>query len=247
MKILVDIGNTRLKWGVEQASVFQFKAAIDYRSPEAETLLESAWQNLDRPEKIMVSCVAQAAVFNNLQQWCAKLWPGLQAESAVSGQAALGVVNAYRQPEKLGIDRWLSLLAAHQFYPGLTCIADCGTAITVDVLEANGQHLGGLIMPGLQSMKKSLKTDTANLDYQNEIPKFVLADNTIQAINSGALLAAAGMIEAVLGRISSSAQLLMSGGDAAAVAEEIKFPGIIIDEFLVFKGLQLYCRLVEQT
>ena len=84
-----------------------------------------------------------------------KLWPSAQVLLAKPEAFAYGVTNAYAQPEKLGIDRWLGMIACYNLYSSGFCLAGCGTAITVDVVDSTGQHQGGLISPGLLLMKES--------------------------------------------------------------------------------------------
>ena len=170
--------------------------------------------------------------------WSAQLWPDVAMVLPVATACGFGVKNAYPQPEKLGVDRWLNLLAAHRYYPGQSCIVDCGTAITLDVLAADGQHQGGLICPGLQLMKKALTANTAALAFSDQPQPLGLADNTAAAIDSGSRYAALGMIETVLGRQAPPCQLILCGGDAPALSTQIAYPHVV-DSDLIFKGLAI--------
>lgn len=241
MNLLVDIGNSRLKWGIEQAGSIRLGAAVDYRQADIHGELRSVWRSLAVPRKLAIASVAAPGMAAEIAEWARSLWPALELVVPQAATEAFGVSNAYAQPEKLGIDRWLALLAAHRFYPGFSCIADCGTAITVDVIDADGRHLGGLISPGLLSMKKALAADTAALkfDPQHRMPG--LADTTADAIDSGTLLAAAGLIETVLRRQDEPCQLILSGGDAEPIAGQLR-QAAIIDADLVLKGLSIYCN-----
>src|SRR5690606_2659551 len=77
-------------------------------------------------------------------------------EAVSARPEGFGVINAYAAPERLGADRWLALIAARRIEPGAVCVVDCGTAITIDVMHADGVHLGGLIMPGLGFTRRML-------------------------------------------------------------------------------------------
>jgi type III pantothenate kinase len=244
MNLLVDIGNSRLKWAVEQAGLIRQGAGIDYRQVNLRDQLQRAWLLLPPPRKLAIASVAAPRMMDDVIELASSLWPALELVTPVTEAVAFGVKNAYRQPEKLGIDRWLALLGAHRHYPGHCCVVDCGTAITVDVIDASGRHLGGLISPGLVSMKKALAADTAALGFNPLHYSAGLADTTAAGIDNGTLLAAAGLIEAVLHRQDESCQLILSGGDAVSIAAQLLSP-CLVDAELVFKGLSLYCGAEE--
>ncbi len=244
MNLLVDIGNSRLKWAVEQHGLIRPGVAIDYRQVEIGVELRHVWQLLADPRTLAIASVAAAQLVAEVTNLARSLWPAVEIMIPQSTPVAFGVSNAYQHPEKLGIDRWLAMLAAHRYYPGRSCIVDCGTAITVDVIDASGKHLGGLICPGLLSMKKALAADTVALNFGPQQHTSELADNTASAIDSGTLLAAVGLIEAVLCRQDKPCQLILGGGDAAVVARKLKEP-CIVDAELVIKGLSMYCHPEE--
>ncbi|MGZ4999009.1 MAG: type III pantothenate kinase [Methylomonas sp.] len=244
MNLLVDIGNSRLKWGLEQGGAIRSVAAIDYRRVDVRDELRRDWQVIEAPKKLAIASVAATRIAAEIADLSRSLWPAVEIVVPQAESAAFGVSNAYQRADKLGIDRWLALVAAHRYYRGHCCVVDCGTAITVDIIDAGGRHMGGLISPGLLSMKKALVADTAALNFTHQQQASGLADNTADAIDGGTLLAAAGLIEIVLRRQNQSCQLILSGGDAAAVARELQVPGII-DAELVLKGLSIYCHPEE--
>ncbi len=240
MKLLVDIGNSRLKWAQAQEGVFMPGTAIDYRQACVEQELRSLWSNLPPPGIVALASVADVSVRDAVFAIAVNLWPKVELVEPKVSESAFGVSNAYQQPEKLGIDRWLALLAAHHYYPGGSCIVDCGTAITVDVLAAEGRHLGGLICPGLTIMKKSLNAGTAALPFTERRHTTGLAITTADAIDSGVLMAAAGLIAAAKQQFAGLCRLLLCGGDAEFIAEALSQP-CIIDPDLVLRGLSLFC------
>lgn len=172
-----------------------------------------------------------------------QIWPAASIFVARSTAAALGVSNAYEQPERLGVDRWLSLLAAHRYYPGKRCIVDCGTAITVDILD-QGRHLGGLIAPGLATMRKSLHSETAALDAVDCSSDLHFARHTAAAITGGTLMAAIGLIRSAMQRLAGDYRLLLTGGDAELLAAKLELP-LIVDRDLVLKGLSVLADTEE--
>jgi type III pantothenate kinase len=239
MNILVDIGNSRLKWAIQQAAHILPQRPIDHHSQaDYLQLLTQSWQQLAAPQKLAISAVADPAIKQQIIALVSDLWPEAEIVLPTAIASAFGVRNAYQQPEKLGLDRWLALLAAHRYYPGPCCIVDAGTAITLDVLNADGQHLGGLICPGLRLMKKSLSTNTVALAFNEQMLALGLADNTAAAIDSGSRFAALGMIETVLGRLDTAYQLILTGGDALSLSQHLP-QAHIVDVDLVFKGLNI--------
>jgi len=243
MNLLIDIGNTRLKWGmVEDHRIIAGQPLVHHQVTRHELL--NIWEKISPPQRIAVACVSAKQLFEQVRLAALELWPGVDMISVNSQAQAFGVRNAYENPEKLGVDRWLSLVAARHCYPGAACVIDCGTAITVDVLDASGRHLGGLIGPGLMLMKKSLSFGTEQLQFSEADHAFGLAANTEAAIHSGTLSAAAGLIEHVVARQPKNMQVILTGGDAKLVAEQLVFKPII-DADIVLRGLSIILKSNE--
>lgn len=237
MNLLVDIGNSRLKWATSEREGLAAGTAMPNPALNEESLAE-VWRDLPRPDRLAISCVGARRLAEMAGAVASALWPGIAIIEAKSEALAFGVKNAYLQPEKLGVDRWLALLAARRYYAPPVCIADCGTAITVDLLDEHGRHLGGMICPGLALMKKSLCSGTEALHYDDSAFTVGPANHTGAAIYSGILSAAAGLIEHVLSAQSEHCQLLLTGGDAQQIADQLDRT-CRIDADLVFRGLSL--------
>jgi type III pantothenate kinase len=129
-------------------------------------------------------------------------------------------------------------VAVRRHYQLPACIVDCGTAIAIDLIDANGNHQGGLISPGLTLMRKSLVEGTEALQFHETDYVFGLANFTEAAIYSGTLSAAAGLIEHVLTRLPYTIQLILTGGDAQFIAQQLKGKPVI-DTDLVLRGLAI--------
>jgi type III pantothenate kinase len=237
MNLLIDMGNTRLKWATAIEFDFMPGTPIANAAINRQTLIE-LWQTCVRPNQIAISCVSNDRLYDLVISVANDLWSGIRIIRATSEEQGFGVTNAYQEPEKLGIDRWLSMIAGYQLYPKALCIVDCGSAITVDVIDGSGKHLGGLISPGLRLMKEALARNTANLQLNETNFPFGLATNTGSAICNGTFSAACGLIDSVLNTQSDTTQLLLTGGDAAAIAAYISRPAIINPD-LVLRGLAL--------
>ncbi|PPD32914.1 MAG: type III pantothenate kinase [Methylomonas sp.] len=241
MNLLIDMGNTRLKWLLADDGRFETLNAVDYRQTDCLMALQQAWQAIKTPEIIAIASVSNQQLLNEVKQLCLCLWPLAPIRLPQSTAVAYGIKNAYTQPEKLGIDRWLALIAAHHHHSGNVCIVDCGTAITVDGLQADGVHTGGLICPGLRLMKQALAGNTAALDFSNQPFAVQLETKTEAAIANGVLLAAIGLIEQAMQKLGSDYQLVLTGGDADILARGLNRPSIV-DDYLIFKGLSLFCQ-----
>jgi len=241
MNVLVDIGNSRFKWLIEQAGQMQPVVSLDFRPADFLSQLRLDWKALPIPEKFALASVSDQSLTRAVLSLAIELWPDTQLLLPFSTASAFGVRNAYEKPHKLGIDRWLSLWAVHTHFPGQNCIIDCGTAITVDVLDAEGRHQGGLINPGLRLMRHSLAAETSQLGLSKVAARLDFASATEHAIAAGSLYAAVGMIEAVMRRLPSTYRLILCGGDAASIAEHLSI-AYRIEPLLVFQGLSLFCR-----
>jgi type III pantothenate kinase len=236
-QLLIDIGNTRIKWGVyESDELIRTEALVHFRLEPNELI--AAWQAISTPWRVAISCVGSKPMLELAQAVVKSLWPKSEIVLARSQAFAFGVRNAYREPEKLGVDRWLALIAARRHYLGSVCIVDCGTAMTVDLMDGSGQHFGGYISPGLTLMRKSLAHETEDLAFSDVRYSLSAANHTAAAIYSGTLNAALGFIERVLSAYQRPATLILTGGDAEQLAGQLAGP-FIIDTALVLQGLAI--------
>ena len=239
MCLLIDIGNTRLKWAVKRPNGIHSGRAFFLKSQPLHRSFELAWKNLERPTRVIAANVAGAAIGDQISQWIRLQW-ALDVEFVCSRRQDHGVRIAYPDPSKLGVDRWACLLALRHFYLLPACVVDCGTAITLDVLEKTGNHRGGVIMPGLELMKASLLQGTSEIADSCGTGRVRLANNTGEAIESGGILAAAGMVEMVLRELEREADasfsLIVTGGDARRVAAQLACRAILAPD-LVLQGL----------
>ncbi|WP_333879253.1 type III pantothenate kinase [Methylobacter sp.] len=235
MNLLIDMGNTRLKWAVTTAGQIMTGSPLVNRRIDRDELVR-LWKDIYRPRRIAISCVSANRLLELVQSVAHELWFDVDIILVKSQAQAFGVINAYQQPEKMGVDRWLSLVAAWQKYQGSACIVDCGTAITVDLIDADGKHQGGLISPGLTLMKESLGQGTEALSFNTSNHVVGLANFTEAAIYSGTLMAAIGLIEHVLAKQAENTQLILTGGDAELIAGQLDIRSIV-DPNLVLRGL----------
>ena len=238
MKLLIDIGNSRLKWGYFTHNALR-SDYLDHQEDQYLIILENSWKQLaDDPEWLILSCVGRKEIEKSVTNLAERVWPEVKILSVKTTQKSHGVVNGYRRPERLGVDRWLALIAAHNLYQQAVCIVDLGTAITMDWMNESGRHLGGVICPGLAIMKQSVNKNTANLPMVDYEFSDAIADNTEAAIYSGTLCAAIGLINYLYKKNSTNSKLILTGGDAQLIAPFIEFEHVV-EPHLIFYGLAL--------
>ncbi len=237
MNLLIDIGNTRMKWAVSKnRHIIAGQPLANHRLDRQQLI--TLWKSIIRPQHIAIACVSARSLLALVQSVANELWPDVDILRVQAQAHAFGVTNAYPQPEKLGVDRWLTLVAARQGYALPACIVDCGTAITVDLLAGQGNHQGGFISPGLRLMRQTLAEGTNALPFSESRHTLQPATTTEAAIYSGTLSAAIGLIEHVLKKQPETIQLILTGGDAELIAEQLLIP-VVIDMDLVLRGLAI--------
>ena len=237
MNLLVDMGNTRLKWAV--ADNLEIVPGIPIINANIDrTRLMQIWQAIAPPKQIAIACVSAGQLCDLVISVACERWPGIIIVQAKSEAQAFGIFNAYQEPEKLGVDRWLGMVAGYNKYRKALCVVSCGTAITLDIVDASGKHLGGLISPGLRLMKQALANSTENLDLNETAYPLGLATFTDAAIYNGSLSAACGFIDFALANQPEDLPLLITGGDAEAIAAYLT-RAVIMDTDLVLRGLAL--------
>lgn len=232
MRLLVDAGNTRIKWALVGGDEWLASGAL----PTAEAATLSArLAEVSRIHDAWVSNVAGDAVAQALRDGvAADRWHFVSAR-----EQQCGVRNGYENPVQLGSDRWAALVAAWHLVGGSCLVVNCGTATTVDALSNEGEFLGGLILPGVELMQRSLCGATARLEAgQGKYAAF--PRNTADAMYSAAVQATCGAVERQQGLLGD-VPVVLSGGAADALRERLKLP-LRLEDNLVLQGLQLIAR-----
>ncbi len=235
MKLLIDIGNSRVKWAFGTAA--GFVAWGETRHNEAEdlcALLDAAYA----PGEIRVANVAGAGAAVRVAASLQERF-GVAPVFARSAEYGAGVRNGYADPSQLGVDRWLAICAAFARYRAPVCVVDAGTATTIDVVSGSGEHQGGLILPGITLMQSALlgsTGDLARLSSGSNLPRpsampgsgergITFGRDTAAAIRDGALQATACLVGACLNHLRDGAVagagpgLLVLTGGAAPLLE----------------------------
>lgn len=256
-RLLLDAGNTRLKWAVVDIDVVG-KSGSDFLAPlpwlsqgalayDALSTLPALCQQTGGVCTCYGVNVAGAAVAVSIQQALAPsgvvpVWLGAAA-------AAGGVTNRYRPPESLGADRWAALCAARQRSSEAALVVSAGTALTVDALSAEGEYLGGIILPGMQVMRHALANATAQIGIQNGAVQ-TWPNTTADAVETGVMTACVGAIETLYSRLETEAgvkpQILLTGGDAPRIAPFSSLNARIIPG-LVLEGVYYLSREEQRS
>lgn len=242
MKLLLDLGNTRLKWALQAAQGWQAQGAMAWS--EAPALLGASWRALPEP----VAAFGASVVDEEREHAVAaqvRAQFGREVVWLRTPASACGVRNAYPEPGRLGVDRFLAMVAAHAAGAGDCVLVGVGTALTLDALTAAGEHLGGLIAPGPRLMQQALLGATVQVRPRGDGMLVDAADNTSDAVVSGCWQAAAALVERFVARLAPRlggvAAIRLDGGDAAALAPLLAVPAQLV-EHGVLHGLAVWAQ-----
>lgn len=244
MILEIDYGNTRLKWRLLSAGSLVPVAtgvALDLQG------LCVALKNLECAAVVYCrACSVRTAEENARLASLIKCLCGIAIDYARSQKQLAGVTNGYLEAGRLGIDRWLAIVAAYTQVQGACVVIDCGTAITVDYIRDDGVHLGGCIAPGMGLMKAMLGNGTqlvGSIQGETIEQAVMLGDNTHAAVTFGIRSMLNGFVkeqwlsaQSVLG---ASFAVLCTGGDSRIVYSIIA--DAVVEDDLVFAGLAIAC------
>ncbi|MCG6897640.1 MAG: type III pantothenate kinase [Thiocapsa sp.] len=238
MMLLLDIGNTSLRWALSDGGPPGETRVVRHGGAAPLDLL-AEWERLDAPVRVLASNVGGAAIASAISRVTRAYWR--REVEYIRTRATFGALRiAYSEPERLGVDRWLALIAAHRLLGEAALILDAGTAATFDLLLADGQHIGGLILPGIEMMRASLLAGTRIPRIEAEPTDAPWAADTGPAVAAGSLHAIAALADRLYDRLASEARsqprLVLTGGDARRLIPAIDRPCRWIPD-LVLRGL----------
>jgi type III pantothenate kinase len=253
MKLWLDVGNTRLKWQLYQDASFVVGGSIVHHGDMtlAISSLLADTQNFTANSAITfvgLASVLNVQALNILKLACQEKF-GINLHRAEVSRELKGVTCVYQDVSKLGIDRWLAAVAAFNQKKTAVCVVDCGSALTIDMVNNVGKHLGGFILPGLNMSAKALLGQTHSVRFDDDVlPEFVsLGRDTASAVMNGVLLQAQSSIrhawdlfeiECLGDKNIEVGRLLITGGDASAVVKGLDLNFELQDD-LVIQGLRL--------
>ncbi len=242
--LLFDVGNTRLKWGVLERERILRTGSIRH-----EQLRESGFNGLTTKlphdvHHVLVSNVAGAGFATRFSSVIG-IHCNAEIRFAHSERAAFGVRNAYRQARLLGVDRWVAMIGARAESKGALCVVDAGTALTIDAVGKDGQHIGGQIIPGLNMMASALANDTSDIGAPARTARDpgqrlgIFANTTRRAVQTGALNAVCGAIERAVRVMRAEGmrpRIILTGGDASRILKQLD-GNVLHRPHLVLQGL----------
>ena len=240
MDLLFDLGNTRMKIACRDAAGVRFLAALAWDAPE----FLAQWHALPlgAPERIAIACVTRAHRLQALRELLHSRFGDVATATAATQVVCGRLQIAYADPSRLGVDRFLALLAASQLMQ-LQLLIGAGTALTIDARGAGGRHLGVLIVPGVRLMREAMTTAAPGVEWHAGAFCSDFASDTASALESGIWCALAGAVERSAQRLAMQAGaapvLLLHGGDAAMLAAQLAIPARR-DALLVMRGLAAY-------
>ncbi|HEY7640245.1 MAG TPA: type III pantothenate kinase [Steroidobacteraceae bacterium] len=247
MLLLIDIGNTRIKWARFERDALGPQSAAIHSDWTAAVFAREVLGSAPPATRVLVSNVSGARMAEIARTAIQRQW-NLEPQFVTSTATAGGVRNAYTEPAKLGVDRWLALIAAHELERGAVCIVSVGTAMTIDGLDADGRHLGGVIVPGPDLMVSSLLQGTSDLAQRaagGSKADGLFADNTLGAIWQGTQHALSALIErsvqALQQEVGRPVVVLVTGGAAAHIEPALRTSFRSVPD-LVLRGLAVLAR-----
>jgi type III pantothenate kinase len=241
MQLLVDIGNTSIKWATLNGAQLAASGSAKHFGALPIDLL-AAWDSLEQIKRVVVARVGPESVLDAVAGIAAARWHS-EMTTVETSSAAHGVRIAYAEPARFGVDRFLGLIGAHAVQAGPKLIVDAGTAITYDLLLADGSHLGGLILPGIGIMRDSLLAGTQIPRYEPAEADQAWATDTAEAVAAASIQAPAALAERLHQRLSEhtgqTPTVIITGGDAERLLPAMHTDAIHHPE-LVLLGLSRF-------
>ena len=245
MILEIDYGNTRLKWRLLDCntSICIARGAVIQVQEIQQAIVSHLYEPIHycRVSSVRLAC-------DNLElDSLIEDWFDVDVVYATSKESLAGVVNGYVEPAKLGVDRWLAIVAAYARMQKACVVFDCGTAFTADFINTTGVHLGGCIAPGLRLLSGTLLGNTGKLGSAvtdvSELGVLNCGVNTQSAIACGVSAMMSGFVKEQLliahQLLGVNFGVICTGGDASYIFKELN--DTVVDEDLVFQGLAIAC------
>lgn len=249
MTVLVDIGNTRIKWAtLASGKLVRRGSAVHRDSLEAAVAAFAA--ELPARSRIIAANVAGERMAERLRALVATR-PGASLTFVATAAQQFGVRCAYAEPSRLGVDRWIAVLAAYHAARGAACAIDAGTAVTFDAVDAKGTHLGGLILPSARLLAAALDRNTSDIGATAAAPAVargleLLGRNTDSAVGHAAWLALSAALDRAVATVERALgarpAVYLTGGDAEPLRGWLE-TRVELRADLVLDGLKLFADM----
>jgi len=230
--LLIDVGNTAIKWRLASA-----EGLLDAGGSASD--VSSRCQAVESEQRSAVGLASVASDAADAELIAALTASGeATVHRATAQSSCLGLVSSYAEPERMGVDRWLAMLAAHAHNEGALCVIDAGTAVTVDLVSAEGAHEGGYILPGADLMRRALSSETDRIEVGAlEAPAIGPGNNTQACVTAGSWRAVMGAVESIMAAYPEHRPLLTGG--AASTLRDLGLVATVSPD-LVMEGLRLW-------
>ena len=227
--LLLDVGNSRLKWGVAENGDLARTGHIAQQKIRDQGV-GVLTKRLPRQVDAVIASNVAGPTFATRLAGLVHAHCNRDLHFAKATREGFGVRNSYSQPRRIGVDRWVAMVGARAEFRSACIVVDAGTAVTIDALDRNGQHLGGQILPGVDLMANALHKETSDLPLAKRSRSATYAgmamftSSTHDAIKSGALNAVIGAVERAIRTLRSEAyrpKLVLTGGDASRILQTL--------------------------
>ena len=215
MNLLVDIGNSNLKWTCMSDGPWRKAESVPV-ADNVPGLLGSIWGEVTPTRRMLVSNVSGKRMEDAVRSWSSTNW-GIDPVFFRSEERFRDIHNEYRDPCQLGCDRWAAIIGARSLSAGHLCVVDCGTAVTIDALTGDGRFIGGIIFPGAALVRESLLAGTSDISEQGADFSEVLGQTTAECVSGGSNFGVAGAVDSILDEMASvldKPALFITGGGA---------------------------------
>lgn len=230
MNLVIDIGNSRVKWALTRADSIE----TAYASDRADAWLERL--PLSEADSIWLASVGAPQTAEAVTAHAAA--SGIACNRLTTTARFRALVNGYTEPARLGVDRWMACIGAVQRCVGAIMVVDAGTALTLDWIDAERHHQGGLITPGIATMRRYL-ADSAHLPVPSQqSDDDMLGINPSAAIERGTLYSAASLVNEMVRRYPAD-HYLLTGGEAGLIQSQLSGAWQNMPN-LVLEGLAAY-------
>lgn len=228
--LLLDVGNSRLKWGVLNDGEIRRTGHISQEKIREQGLQAITTRLPRKANTVLVSNVAGNSYATRLSGVLG-LHCNCDVQFARSEKRGWGITSAYRQPRRLGVDRWVAMIGAWAELESSCLVVDAGTAVTLDAIDDDGVHLGGQIIAGVETMLATLASSTSDIPTVKPVPKQsandlkMFAKNTAAAVREGAQNAVAGAIERAVWTLQENGyepEIVLTGGGAARILDALE-------------------------
>jgi len=242
--LLVDVGNTRIKWSVLRGEKLGRQKALEHAGISARDLARQLFSTRGIT-RVIAASVAGTRLNRLLARTCREK-TGVVCEFVASARNAAGLTTRYREPWRLGVDRFMGVIAGyHMARARGACVVDIGTALTIDLVDPLGVHLGGAIIPGPELMTGSVLRNTAGIARRASgalASRGLFAQNTRAAIGQGARYAVAATIDRAVTEAQRTLQrtplVLLTGGAAVQVESLLQSSYVSVPD-LILRGVAL--------